>query len=587
MSGTGPVSFAGKDLYQPGYYGKRNFLGASGGGASGSRLLLIGESKAGIPFNASGDYPGAESRINWVANTADLVKVLRDGPAYYGALFALTPSTEFDGAPAVGVIRVNKATRSAKTINDVDTDPILDIKSLDYGLYTNQIRFKISAGTTAGKKVSIKFQDSTIEQDNIVDKVFSFQYVGAGTACALTLDPVGNLVTTVTGGPGGENLSIDLTAYDTVGNLVAYLQTLTAYSASLTGDGNAAVSKLDKIKAGDAVNIVTAYSVQATLEALLTWINNSSQYLVAAITATGTPERRLPANMADYAFVTGGTEGSTPVQQDWQDALDQVARVVDASFVGVMTSNASVHAALNAHISAMSDVNGRNERQGCVGAASGDTKAARLAAAAVVNSDKMGYFGSPFKRYDKNGALVTWAPFYGAAMILGLSAGNDITFAPTNKSLNVVSIEEDYSNVDKDDYIKAGVMIAAPSPLGGIRVVRSVTTYQGTNKIQNEWSAMRTALFLTKDHRTFVEGLVSQPGDATSLESIKNAALRRLDYYVDKGWLIVDPQFGNAYRSFTFNVDGDVISISYEGTLVIPVNFILVTHNFVVIGVKK
>ena len=586
--GVSPVNFAGRDLFQPGYYASRKYVGLSGGGVTGSRLLIIGECKAGIPYSASADHPNAEDRVNWVSNSSELNDVLRDGPAYYGALFALTPSPDVPGAPAVGVIRVNAATKSAKTINDIDADPILDIKSADYGLFTNQIRFKISAGTTEGKKISVKFEDTTIERDNITEKAFVLQYVGAGTACALTLDPAGNLVTTVTGGPGGENLSIDLTAYDTVGNLVAYLQTLTVYSAVLVGDGNLAPSTLDKIKAGDAVNIITAYTVLAGLKAILEWLNNSSIYLVGAITATGTPERRLPANMTDYAFITGGTEGSTPVQQDWQDALNNVARLVDASFVGVITSNAAVHAALSSHCLELSGPGGRNERQGCVGAAAGDTKSARIAAAQAVNNPLMGYFASKFKRYDKNGVLQVWGGYYGAAMILGMTAGNEITFSPTNKALNVISIDESYTNTDKDDYIKAGVMIASPSPLGGIRTIRAVTTSQtSTSKILNEWSGMRASLFIVKDHRAYVESLIGAAGDSTNLESVRNAALLRLDYYVEQKWLVVDPQYGNAYRNFTFTVDADVIKISYEGTIVLPINFILANHNFVVIGVKK
>ena len=80
---------------------------------------------------------------------------------------------------------------------------------------------------------------------------------------------------------------------------------------------------------------------------------------------------------------------------------------------------------------------------------------------------------------------------------------------------------------------------------------------------------------------------IGAAGDSTNLDSVRNAALLRLDYYVEQKWLVVDPQYGNAYRNFTFTVDADVIKISYEGTIVLPINFILANHNFVVIGVKK
>ena len=38
-SGVAPVKFDGKDLYQPGYYGKRNTQAASQGGATSSNLV--------------------------------------------------------------------------------------------------------------------------------------------------------------------------------------------------------------------------------------------------------------------------------------------------------------------------------------------------------------------------------------------------------------------------------------------------------------------------------------------------------------------------------------------------------------------
>jgi len=592
-TGVAPVRFDGKDLYRPGYYGKRNVSGLDVAAASGSRLLLIGECKGGIPFNASTQYPNAEDRINWVSNTNEINSILRDGAAYYGALFALNPSAQagVNGAPYVGVIRVNKATRSSLTIQDVDTDDVLDVYSKDYGLYTNQIRFQVSAGTTKGKKISVKFETTTVEKDDITEEVLSVQYTGTGSACAMTLDPAGNLVMTTTGGAAGDDVTIDLTTYTTAAELVAYLNAYqntggtNVYSATLLGDGSFLTSQLDKIVAGDSVDVKTSYTIKAILQACLDWFNNSSEYLTAELTSGG--ERRVPANMTGYEYITGGAEGATPVTQDYTDAMSQVTALTDASFVGVMTGEAAVHAALSTHLQEMSASTGRNERQGCVGPADGQTKAQKIAAAAALNDSLAGFFGTEIKRYDKNGDLQTWDGFYGACEIMGMSAGNAINFAPTNKMINAVAVKEVLSNSDIDDYIKGGVMIAQPSPLGGIRVVRSVTTYQASNIILNEWSAMRTALYITKDHRTYVEALIGEPGDNTVLESLKNRAQLRLEYYVDQGWFVVDPDLGNAYRNFQFVVEGDVVKISYEGTLVVPVNFILVTHNFTVVGFKK
>ena len=62
--GTAPVRFDGKDLYQPGYYGKRDISSLNVGAASGSRLLLIGECKGGVPYDKTTDFPNADDRVN-------------------------------------------------------------------------------------------------------------------------------------------------------------------------------------------------------------------------------------------------------------------------------------------------------------------------------------------------------------------------------------------------------------------------------------------------------------------------------------------------------------------------------------------
>lgn len=62
---------------------------------------------------------------------------------------------------------------------------------------------------------------------------FNIQYVGAGSACTLTIS--GNTFSTsVTGGPGGEDLNIDLTnaSYNSFGELIAYIDGLSAYTCT-------------------------------------------------------------------------------------------------------------------------------------------------------------------------------------------------------------------------------------------------------------------------------------------------------------------------------------------------------------------
>ena len=155
--GVKAVRFNGKDLYKPGYYGKRDISALNVGAASGSRLLLIGECTGGIPYDKTVDYPNADDRVNWISDTTTLKNWIRSGKAYRGALFALNPTNEegVNGAPAVGIIRVNKATKGTLVIEDIDTDNVLDLESVNYGLKENQIRLTVAAGTNKGKKLTL------------------------------------------------------------------------------------------------------------------------------------------------------------------------------------------------------------------------------------------------------------------------------------------------------------------------------------------------------------------------------------------------------------------------------------------------
>jgi hypothetical protein len=86
------------------------------------------------------------------------------------------------------------------------------------------------------------------------------QYVGAGSAATMTI--AGHtLTTTITGGPGGENLSIDLTnaSYDTLSELVSYIDGLAAYTTTLgTGPFTMGASLSAELGRTYAVDIRTA-----------------------------------------------------------------------------------------------------------------------------------------------------------------------------------------------------------------------------------------------------------------------------------------------------------------------------------------
>jgi hypothetical protein len=669
-TGAAPVNFAGQSLYVPGAYSQRNMSAGDAGDISFSTLCLLGQCAGGIPYSASAEYPNPSDRINWVSTSQDCLNILRSGPGYYGALFALTASNDPKvGIPQrVGFIRTNPATKSMRIVPS-DTGNCIDIKSLDYGTWTNQIQTQIqdATGVNAGtkfypKKLTVQYGSVVKTEDNVGYSLFSMRYTGGGTVTSILLDPAVNftIAGTGTGTTTALTAGLVLSNYITVGALVSYLQALTDWTVVLLGDPTFPLNQMDKLVIGDAAHtIVTAnpYIFQANLQACIDWFNTKGIYTMASYAWSGTV-RRPPTNDAalvslgataattqtgttatgsftitSVASTTGinqgmsvtgtgigggavvvsvvtntsvtvsvactavgtvsltysqsGNEGGTPTQTDYQNALNNICAYNSIQLLGVMTGNAAVQSALATHCTNMSGIVGRMERQFIVGSTWGDSYATKAAQAAALNNTLGSFVSVGTTRYDINGVVQNYDGFYTAAMLLGMTAGSPITTPLTNKTLNILGTEIGLSTADKTNHITAGMIAVAKSDVGGFRVVRGVTTYQGQNKIFNEFSAMRTALFVTVDHRNWVESAIGIAGSTSALENIKNRAQGRLEYYVENGYLVVDPAFGNAYRNFTFTVIGDTVQISYEGTLVLPVNFILTVHNFVFIGYKK
>ena len=259
--------FAGRDFVIPGAASKRNISTLDVGSASGSNLLILAVTKKGIPFSAETDYPDPNDRVNYAVNSNELKAQIGQGSDGFDAgRFALAPSNDpgVGGAPRVGMVRVNEAVKGTGAIADVDTDDVIDVSSVGYGLYVNQIQFKISAGTDSlSKKLSTKFEGEELIKDNIDNQLLTISYTGTGADAIVQLDPVGSLViepaATVP-----DNLSLSLATYETVQSLIDAINgfrnasAAQVYTASLVGDGSFQTKYLDKVITADAEDCKTA-----------------------------------------------------------------------------------------------------------------------------------------------------------------------------------------------------------------------------------------------------------------------------------------------------------------------------------------
>jgi hypothetical protein len=587
----GAVRFAGKDLYKPQAAVDRKFEPFAAGGASAARCIIIGESTKGIPYNASDKT--VQERINNISNLDEAKQQLGSGVGYDAVKFALDPAPDRVGASEIQFIRVNPATRSTLTIVDTESSNLIDLTTTEYGLVSEQVNFKVENGTNEGRKITVRFEDDTIVGDDINLQAFSVQYTGDASTASMTLDPAGDLMIVLSGNQtdGTVNLTATIATYSTLSSLVSYIDAQAGYTATLLADGTTASNQLDKILTGEVNNLdlkTTAYTVMAELKACIDWINNSSDHLTAAL-ASGAVRRKIHATnyATNWTYMGGGVNGSVTNTQ-WTESITH-GQLFDASFRYVATGTAAVHSSLVASINTLSGVGGRNECQGFVGANDTDTKTVRIAAAKALGNSGVDYVGDSIYRYNDNGVLTKYDGFYTAAAFMGLKAGGEVTMPATYKRLKAIKLELTHSATDIRDYIQAGVIILEEAPEGGFRVIRGVTTSTTNNLAEVEDSMQRTARVVSKNMRQALESIfIGQPGDTLTIKSIESHAKVLLDDYADKfNYFVVDPAFGNAWRNFQLVVEGDTFRIQFEATLVAPINFILITQNFTVVGATR
>lgn len=577
--GVPAVIFNGQEFFQPGSYTKLDLSKLNRGSTAARNLILIGQAEGGIPYNAT-DLNESE-RFNVFRSIKEAKDILKSGPLYDMIKIAFSPSKDPAVLPPNQIIGVvaNQLTQSEYTLQK-STDDKLVVKSSIYGKAANNIKIALLDGSNSGKMYKVMDDSVELIGDDQERILFNIIYKGAGSAAVMNITNT-KLTTTIIG-TTGEDLDLTLADYENLGDLVNAINANPVYEANLVETGEYLKHEvLDNVSSVDIKYVVTtneSVDVTANFQNLIDWFNNTGKVQVT-ISVGATYE--VPDNTSGYVYLSGATNTSA-VTQDWTDAL-ALSENITASYIGVATGSEVVHALLSTHLNKMASTTGRDERQGCIGGLKTLTKAQKIEAAKNTANMLMGYVADSIWQFNDSGELTEYDPFYAAGIILGMSAGNDVTFSPTFKNVNTEKLKENHRN-DADDYIKAGCIIFGENPTGGFRVVRAVTTHSGSNQIANAWQALGTALFVTKSHRLALEVLIGKVG--LDANTVRRYAILYLNQYVSAGWLQIDPEIGNAFRDVEVLVDGGTFEVKYEGTIPVETTFIFTTHSFVVLGYK-
>src|SRR5687768_14095329 len=167
------IFFLGRRINIPGAYSQidASALSPTSPAAVGI-VALVGTAEGGKPKTVE------ESESD--CTTPEKIKTrFRSGNLRIGGTFCFDPSAEQDGQGPVKTVavKVNAAAQSSLTLPDGTPVNSVTLTSKDYGLFTTQINVAVAAGTTKGKKITIKFEDVIETFDDVGgDNIFTVQY---------------------------------------------------------------------------------------------------------------------------------------------------------------------------------------------------------------------------------------------------------------------------------------------------------------------------------------------------------------------------------------------------------------------------
>jgi hypothetical protein len=531
----------------------------------GNVAAFVGRSSGGQPSTALTFGSPAQASAS-----------LKTGELLTAVLKAFNPSDETGGPSAVLAVRVNPAVQAGLTLLDALAASVIQVSAADWGLYTNQIKLTVTAGSVQGLKASVALGTANYTQDNLYASPLEVQYTGAAASATLSIS---NSTVTLQAPSGSVVAAIDLNAFPTVEELVDNINSFAGFTAVVNGGfgTNPTLNALDNLAPADV--LTAPLNVLANLQALVNWFNGSAQPLVVAtrVPGAGTLPVALP-----YTYLTGGSDGVTTNLQ-WSNAFDTLQGQA-VQWLTPISSDPAIAAMADAHVQFMSTI-GRAERRAIVGMALGSTDADALLAAKNLNSDRTSLVHIGYYDYDATNilpGLQLYSPYLAAAAVAGAFSGVSPGTPLTNKSLTFRGLERNLLNPTDTDPLITGGVLCIENTSTGYKVVQSISTWLTNSNYDKVEQSVGAALdYVAHNVRDALDVLRGSKNNQITLAravTITEATLRQL--------AIPDPQgpgvlAGDAtsppYINITASSVGDAIAVSFQCSPVLPANYIAIT----------
>lgn len=459
----GQIIFNNKILVEPQAAGKTvvGIIPSANPAATG-RVIVLGASEGGAP-----------DTLTWFTDSNGAKAILRDGDALRAMSMIFNPSNQEAGAPFVGFVRTQAATKAEY---DATSGKIV---SKDYGTYVNNINVQVEDGTDANStKITVNSGDDNEVHDNL-DLALTIQYVGSAVASMIAVTAG---VVTGTSGPttGLENtdFSFDtsLVTYNTVTKLVTAINALGDWDCSIYKNAPGGAGSL----AGSVLNTLVATDAKAAALELLAYPHISKYSLdtfSAFVDGTVEVDGDKLTNTAQWEPLIGGTAPAvTPT--DITNALSLVEDA-NAQLIWIDSETPSDHALVTAHC-----VANQYWREAVYGIAASVTAAAAITAtveaAALINSARASLVACGIDEFAVDGSGVeAVAPKFFAAKVVGLIAGQPVQEPITRKVFTAQGLQFEFTKAQREALIQGGVL--APRKMDGLGLVVN----QGVNTLQN------------------------------------------------------------------------------------------------------
>lgn len=507
-----------------------------------------------------------------IGSPAEAASILGSGDLVTAVQKAFTPSNQTGGPATVLAVRVNPALQSSLTVMDGTGAAAIDVLSSGYGATTVLTSVAINEGSEQGQQLVVTANGASIVVDNILDQVASVQYTGSAQTATMSI--TGTTVT-LSAPTGTIVATIPLATYSTVQQLVDYINTVSHFSAAVLG-GFGDLTALNGLDFVTAQNVLVAFDVTANNQAM---VNAMNTQVGGVLSATRAPTAtQAPAVMAP-TYLAGGSDGVVTNTQ-WSDALTML-QTVDLQWLSCVSGSPSIHAMADAHVQFMSTV-GMMERRAISGPVLGTTDAAAEAEALSLNSDRTLLVHLGYWDYNAAGQLVLLPPYQTAALIAGMFSGVSPGTPLTNKTINVAGLERllQYPT-DTDPLLQAGVCPVYQAKTG-FKIAQSISTWLATTAFDKTEMSCGAALdYTVRAVREAINVLVGQGGSPAILSqaiSITDTTLRLCATPAPNGpGTIVGDANSPPYLGITAALVDDVLSVSFQCSPVIPVNYVPIT----------